>query len=199
MAEKVYSTGQIASVCGMTKHTILGAIERGDLMASTTPGGHHRIREGDAVSFLRNHNIPVELLGGRETRVLVVDRDRFVAELISGLLADDNLRVEIATGAFGAGAAAERARPGVVILDMDNGGAEMLGLIREIRESPLCRRAKILAVVWGPGREPTEIFEAGADDIVRKPFTVDELREKVRKLLGSREPVQSSSGEQLRG
>ena len=178
----------------MTKHTILNAIQRGELSASTTPGGHHRIRETDATAFLREHNIPVELLTERDTKILVIDRDRFVGELISGLLADASVSVEIATGPFDAGAAAERGRPGLVILDMRSAGAGALDLVREIKASPLCRRVKLLAILSGPaGRDSTEIFEAGADDVIRKPFTVEELREKARKLLGSREPVASPS------
>jgi len=194
LAERVYSTGEIADVCRMTKHTILSAIQRGELVSSTTPGGHHRIREGDAAAFLLKHNIPVELLTERHTKVLVVDSDRFVGELISGLLGDDDLDVEIAAGAFEAGAAAERGRPGVVILDMRSVGAGALGLIREIKSSALCRRTKVLAVLSGPaGRSTTEIYEAGADEIIRKPFTVEDLREKARKLLGAREAIPSAS------
>ncbi len=195
LAERVYSTGEIAGICRMTKHTILSAIQRGEMVASTTPGGHNRIREGDAIVFLRRHNIPVELLTGGSNKVLVMDRDRFVCELIGGLLAEDKLEVDIATGPFTAGASAESARPSLVILDIRSAGPGALDLISEVKSSDQCRRSKLLAVLSGPpGRSPDDVIDAGADDVIRKPFTVEELRGKVRKLLGLAEPAAVASG-----
>ena len=46
------TTGMVASYCGVNRATILRWIKSGRLVAYTTPGGHHRVRQEDFRKFL---------------------------------------------------------------------------------------------------------------------------------------------------
>jgi excisionase family DNA binding protein len=79
----VYSTGELAALAHVTKRTIITAIEKGDLRASRTPGGHNRILRDDALDFLRRHNMLPEPTG---KTVLIVDDESVVRDLIAQVL-----------------------------------------------------------------------------------------------------------------
>ena len=118
---------------------------------------------------------------GRGFRVLVVDDERPLAEVVARNLAHDGY--EVAT-AFSGPDAVERAReldPDIVILDLGLPGMDGLEVCRQVRESSDCyiimltARAEELDTVAG--------LRAGADDYVTKPFSPRELVERVRALL----------------
>ncbi|RLD16155.1 MAG: hypothetical protein DRI36_06100, partial [Caldiserica bacterium] len=59
MSEKTFTTFDIAKILDVYPSTVAKWIDKGELNAFTTPGGHRRVRKSDLVSFLKKHNIPV--------------------------------------------------------------------------------------------------------------------------------------------
>ncbi|MBI3563812.1 MAG: excisionase family DNA-binding protein, partial [Elusimicrobia bacterium] len=71
---QVYSTFEVARLCGVFHTTVLHWIRKGKLRAYATPGGHHRITRSALVEFMERYEFPVPR--GWEpspTRVLIVD------------------------------------------------------------------------------------------------------------------------------
>lgn len=178
----ILSTGELASLCGVSKHTIITAIDRDELKASRTPGGHNRIRREDALAFMRRHNLLVPEDG--EKLVLVVDDEEFVFTIVEQLYGEHDVKAVHAATGYEAGKLAERLRPDLILLDIMLPDCDGREVCRHIREEDFGRRCGILAVTGLKGDEEIEeIFEAGMDDYLAKPFTIHALREKMDALL----------------
>jgi len=114
-------------------------------------------------------------------RILVVDDDAALRELVHRALEPEGFRVEEAENGAG-GLAAVRARPPeAVILDLGLPGMSGLEVLVEIR------RASVVPVLVLSGRadesDRVSALEVGADDYVVKPFYARELAARVRALL----------------
>jgi two-component system phosphate regulon response regulator PhoB len=116
--------------------------------------------------------------------VLVVDDDRHVRRLLVATFADAPYRVaEAATGAE-ALEVARRERPAVVLLDAVMPGLDGYAVCRAIKEDPALRDT---AVVLLTGQRSDDArgraAEAGADGYLLKPFSLQELRVLVDRLV----------------
>ena len=116
-------------------------------------------------------------------RILLVDDEPDILQLLSFNLIEAGFEIE-AVGTAGEGlAAAARARPSVVILDLmlpDMSGTEVC---RKLRADPATSDLPIL-MLTARGDEYDKVlgFEVGADDYVVKPFSVREVVMRVRAL-----------------
>jgi two-component system, OmpR family, phosphate regulon response regulator PhoB len=116
-------------------------------------------------------------------RILVVDDEPDIRQLLSFNLRDAGFEPEaVGTAAEGL-AAALRARPAVIILDLmlpDMSGTEVC---RKLRADPQTSDLPIL-MLTARGDEYDKVlgFEVGADDYVVKPFSVREVVMRVRAL-----------------
>ncbi len=174
----MFSTGELANICHLAKHTIIAAIERGELRASRTPGGHNRISREDAMDFLRRYHFIEE-----KKKILVVDDEPFIFEIVNHLF-DGEAVVHHAANGYQAGKLAERERPDLILLDIllpDIDGREVC---RHIRETDFGKDCHIIAVtVLQSDADKETFYYAGFDDYITKPFRISELREKMINLL----------------
>jgi len=121
-------------------------------------------------------------------RVLVIEDEQDLAELLNYNLQKADLEVEVASTGASAIARARALKPDLVLLDLmlpDVAGTEVL---RMIRESPELSRTAVV-VVTAKGQEQDRILglELGADDYVVKPFSVRELVLRVKAVLRRKE------------
>src|SRR5882672_4312324 len=133
-------------------------------------------------------------------RVLVVEDERDVAELLRYNLAKDGYDVLVAATGTDAVKQAHEAHPDVVLLDI---------MVPQLNGWEICRRLKqdaetrAIPVIMVTGRveEGDKVlgFEMGADDYVTKPFSPRELVARVRAVArrGRREerPAQLKAGD----
>ena len=115
-----------------------------------------------------------DLVGIRK-RVLVVDDDASIRELLSTALEDDGYEVVPATNGQDALSVVERWRPDVIVLDlmmpvMD--GWTFAKRLRERHEIPIV----VLSAANDLARHAKTV---GARDVVGKPFDLDQLLPKV--------------------
>ena len=184
MAERYLSTGELAKLCHMTKHTVLGAIASGKIVASTTPGGHHRIHARDAVRFMRMHGLPTGALESRLPTVLVVGRDALVQQILQGVLDPSQITTQRAESVFEAGMLTERLNPDLVILDAPARG-EAAEIHRALTDAADAPKARLLVLsASGDSVEEAALSAAGVV-ILKKPFNVEELRRSVLELIGA--------------
>ena len=76
----------VAKLLQVEPGTVRSWSQEGRLRATTTPGGHRRYSYRDVELFARENGIALPVRQGNRLRVLVVDDDKHVAELIKNML-----------------------------------------------------------------------------------------------------------------
>jgi len=115
-------------------------------------------------------------------RVLVVDDDPTVSDVVRRYLEQDGCRVRLAADGLAALAAVAVETPDLVILDLMLGGIDGLEVCRRLRrDQPFLPVVMLTAL----GEEADRVvgLEMGADDYVTKPFSPRELVLRVRSVL----------------
>jgi two-component system, OmpR family, phosphate regulon response regulator PhoB len=123
------------------------------------------------------------------TRVLIVEDEPAIAELVAINLRHEGFEVSIAPDADVAVASVDERLPDLVILDWMLPGRSGLQLARAWRGAA---RTKALPIVMltARGEESDKLagLDGGADDYLTKPFSVKELLARVRAVLRRRAP-----------
>lgn len=119
-------------------------------------------------------------------RVLVVDDDPTMREMVVRYLSEQGLRAIAASGRQEMARHMSTAEPSLVILDLQLGQDDGLNLLRDIRSQ------SDVPVIITTGTRRDEIdrvvgLELGADDYVTKPFGLRELLARVRAVLRRQE------------
>jgi len=119
---------------------------------------------------------------GPMPRVLVVDDDLTVAEVVLGYLRRDGFEAAHAADGLAALAIAAAAPPDLVVLDLMLPGIDGLEVCRRLRAD---RPDLPVVMLTARGEEEDRIagLEVGADDYVVKPFSPRELALRVRSVL----------------
>ena len=117
-------------------------------------------------------------------RVLIVEDEGGIAELVSIHLRHAGFEVTVAPDADRAQALVDAALPDLVVLDWMLPGRSGVALARRWRADP---RTRELPIVMLTARE-SEVdmvtgLDAGADDYVTKPFSPRELQARIRAML----------------
>jgi two-component system, OmpR family, response regulator len=127
-------------------------------------------------------------------RLLVVDDETTILELLSGSLRLAGFEVVTADSGAEALRAATSARPDLVLLDVMMPGGDGFEVARWIRST-----GPDVPVIFLTARDevPDRVagFAAGADDYVTKPFSLDEVLARIRAVL---KRTQQAAGSRLR-
>jgi two-component system KDP operon response regulator KdpE len=113
---------------------------------------------------------------------LVVDDDVFVVSAIAELLSEEGYDVHTSSNGFSALRQAAEYKPAVILLDLvlpERSGGDVLA---ELRADPATRDIAIVLVTGNP-QLLTEAQIAEADDVVVKPFDVDDLLQTVHRAV----------------
>jgi two-component system response regulator ResD len=114
-------------------------------------------------------------------RVLVVDDEPTVREVVQHYLEREGYRVQVADDGPGALAALDAEAPDLIVLDLMLPGVDGLDVCRQVR----AKGATPIIMLTAKGHESDRIvgLELGADDYVVKPFSPRELVARVRSVL----------------
>jgi len=123
------------------------------------------------------------------TRVLVVEDEAAIAELIALNLRHASFEVEIAETAPAARSAVDRVLPDLVLLDWMLPGGSGLQLAQHWRADPRTRELPLI-MLTARAEEADKIagLDAGADDYLVKPFSTKELLARIRAVLRRKAP-----------
>jgi len=123
-------------------------------------------------------------------RILVVDDDPAIRQLLTDVLEMDGYEVSVAVDGLAAVGAVKASSPDFVVLDVMMPGLDGFGLLRALRVDPRTERIPVIMLFARAGEESrVEGIEAGADDYLVKPFVTAELELRLRALLRRRPPA----------
>ncbi|HET6426945.1 MAG TPA: response regulator [Phycisphaerae bacterium] len=187
--KSVFTTGEAADICGLSQQTIIRCFDNGQLGGFRVPGSKfRRIPRAALIKFMQQHDIPLNVLESTRIKVLVVDDDPAIVEmLVDGMTADGRFEIRTAATGFEAGVEANRFRPDLLVLDYmlpDINGNVVCRTIRQSEELSQTRILIISGVINQP--EIDQLLGAGADDFIRKPFRIDQVIERIVELVQGR-------------
>ena len=134
------------------------------------------------------------------SRVLVVEDESAIAELISINLRHAGYEVVIASAADQAQSEVDRVLPDLVLLDWMLPGQSGLMLARHWRSEARTRELPII-MLTARAEEADKIngLDAGADDYLTKPFSTNELMARIRAVLRRKAPEALDSAVEVAG
>ncbi|MDR2441026.1 MAG: response regulator [Planctomycetaceae bacterium] len=182
----VFTTGEAAKICKVSQQTIIRCFDSGQLKGFRVPGSRfRRIPRDQLFAFMRDNGIPTDALESGKRKILVVDDDRELVELICDVLErDGRFETKSVNNGFDAGMMVKEYRPDLIVLDVmlpDINGKEVC--VR-VRSDDSLEEVKIICISGMV--EDEKIFElkmSGANDFLQKPFETERLIERICHLL----------------
>lgn len=113
--------------------------------------------------------------------ILIVEDDQRIRERLARALAERGHAVDARRSGFDGLTAAIEEGPDVVVLDLglpDVDGSEVLKMIRAVSQVPV-----IIATARSDEQTVVALLDAGADDYIMKPYSVDNLEARIRAVL----------------
>ncbi len=182
----LFTTGEAAEICKVSQQTIIRCFDAGKLEGFRVPGSKfRRIPRQSLVKFMKEHSIPLDSLDSGKRKILIVDDDAEIVELMVDVLTRDG-RFELKTAASGyeAGILTQRFRPDLILLDYMLPDINGNIVCQTIKKNPEFENTKII-IVSGVAK-PEEIdmlLKAGAEDFIKKPFNIVDLTDKIAGVL----------------
>jgi excisionase family DNA binding protein len=182
----VFTTGEAAKICKVSQQTIIRCFDNGQLKGFRVPGSRFRRIPREALyKFMKDNGIPTDTLESGKRKVLLVDDDAELVDLMSKVLDEDGrFEVRIASNGFDAGMMVKEYRPDIIVLDVmlpDINGKEVC---HRVRADNTLEDVRILCISGMIEEDKIqELRLAGADKFLHKPFDIEELIDEMCALL----------------
>ena len=124
---------------------------------------------------------------GDEGRILVVDDERNIAELVAMALKVSGFEVQTAGSAREARAAVRDFRPALIVLDVGLPDEDGFALVQRLQADGT-RAPVIFLTARDATEEKIHGLTVGGDDYVTKPFSLEELVARIRVVLRRHQP-----------
>ena len=182
----LFTTGEAAVICRVSQQTIIRCFDAGRLEGFRVPGSRfRRIPRQNLIKFMKDNNIPLDSMESGKRKVLIVDDDAEIVELLEEVLErDGRFEVKTASSGYEAGMATQRFRPELILLDYMLPDVNGNVVCQTIRSNPEFENIKII-IVSGVVKqdEISQLLKSGAEDFIRKPFNISELTDKITTAL----------------
>jgi excisionase family DNA binding protein len=182
----VFTTGEAAKICKVSQQTIIRCFDNGQLKGFRVPGSRFRRIPREALyKFMKDNGIPTDALESGKRKVLLVDDDAELVQLMNKVLEEDGrFEVRIASNGFDAGMMVKEYRPDIIVLDVmlpDINGKEVC---HRVRADSTLEDVRILCISGMIEEDKIqELRLSGADEFLHKPFDIEELIDRMCGLL----------------
>jgi len=178
----VLTTGEVAKICNVAPRTVSKWFDSGALRGYRIPGSKdRRIPLNQLIRFMKQHGMPLNGLMTGATRVLIVDDEADIVEVLEKILEDEaKYEVEVARGGFEAGLIAEKFRPHVMLLDLHLADIDGKEVARQVKSNPDLQLTKVIAMSGKMSDEEAKgVLATGFDGFLKKPFHVRQVIEAI--------------------
>ncbi|QDU35510.1 Polar-differentiation response regulator DivK [Poriferisphaera corsica] len=178
----ILTTGEVAKICNVAPRTVSKWFDSGQLQGYRIPGSKdRRIPLSSLIKFMKAHNIPLDGLQSGQTRVLIVDDDSEIVEVLEKVLAEQaNYEVHTAHSGFAAGIACEKARPHVMLLNMHLSDLKGEEILKFVKSNPDLQLTKVVAMSGKlTDGQAQHLLQNGFDGYLKKPFHVRQVVEAI--------------------
>ncbi|MCK5509550.1 MAG: response regulator [Desulfobacterales bacterium] len=188
MKKNFYTIPEAAKICVVGRTTMWRWVKSGRLKAAAGPGGHYRILKNDLHSFARRQGIsPVSGTHFTGARILVVDDDATIRDVLLQFLTESGYLVTVAVDGFDTGIKVSEFKPELILMDLIMPGMDGVEACRRIKDNPGTSGIRVLMITGFDTPENREkAKQAGADGYLVKPIGRNVLLEKVKDLLSIR-------------
>jgi excisionase family DNA binding protein len=191
--KELFTTGEAADICRVSQQTIIRCFDSGRLEGFRVPGSRfRRIPRDSLVKFMRENGIPLDMIESGKKKVLIVDDDAEIVDLLVEVLTrDGRFDVKTATSGYEAGIRTQQFRPDCILLDYMLPDVNGNVVCHTIRRNPEFENIKII-IVSGVIKqdEIDQLLKSGAQDFIKKPFDINDL---VNRVCATLEMLQRTS------
>jgi CheY-like chemotaxis protein len=184
--KELFTTGDVADICRISQQTVIRCFDAGKIEGFRVPGSKfRRIPRQSLVKFMRENDIPLDNLESGKKKILIVDDDAEIIELIVDvLLRDGRFETKTASSGYEAGISTQLFRPDLILLDYMLPDINGNVVCQTIKKNPEFESIKIIIVSGVVKRdEIDQLLKSGAEDFIKKPFNIDELTGKIAAAL----------------
>jgi excisionase family DNA binding protein len=189
-----YSTREVAQRLGLAVRSVQMMVDRGELEAWKTPGGHRRISAASVQHWLASRRVgaapPAPVRSGSGPRALLIEDSKHFQNLIGLLVRHQfpQLSLEVADDGITGLAMAGRLQPDLLMVDILLPGIDGAMLISTLREHPQFAAMRLLVVTsLDDAQLAQHRFALEGVPVVHKPHLATELPARLRELLAARE------------
>lgn len=180
------TTGEAAEICKVSQQTIIRCFDAGRLEGFRIPGSKfRRIPRRSLIKFMKENNIPLDNIESGKKKVLIVDDDTEIIEVIVEVLVrDGRFDTETASSGYDAGILTQQFRPDLILLDYMLPDVNGNVVCQTIRKNPEFESVKIIIISGVVKQDEIDhLLKSGAEDFIRKPFDIAELTDKIAAVL----------------
>ncbi len=181
----ILTTGEVARICNVAPRTVSKWFDNGQLRGYRIPGSRdRRIPLDQLMRFMKAHGMPIGGLETGQTRVLIIDSDADLADLLRTALADQaGYEVHIAASGFEAGASVEQCLPHVILVDAGTADINPEAIVRFLRGKTELQDTRLVAMSGALTDAQRQTWlQMGFDDCLAKPFEIRQIIEMVERL-----------------
>ncbi len=189
MTRDVLTTGDVAKLCHVTIRTVIKWFEKGHLKGYKIPGSRdRRFARSDVLQFMRDHGIPLtdrDAEPAAKKRILVVDDEEAILAVIEEYLRQIGMfEFQTAKNGYQAGLKTQSFRPHLLLTDYNLGDITGVQVAESVRATPELAETRIVVVSGFLTEADVPGLRAkGIDAFLRKPFTFEQLRDTLFRLL----------------
>lgn len=203
-----YSTMEVARLLGMAVRSVQLMVDRGELSAWKTPGGHRRISRESVDGWMARRNgaksaglasqaiSPARNAGPGKSRVLLIEDSVHYQNLLSLMVGQQFPQVELHTAPDGIVGLAMygQLQPQVLIVDILLPGIDGATLITSLRSQPQFANSRLIVVTsLDPSQLAPYAFALTGVPVVHKPRLVAELPALLEQALAETQPQQQAT------
>jgi excisionase family DNA binding protein len=182
----LFTTGEAAEICKISQQTIIRCFDAGKLGGFRVPGSKfRRIPRQNLIKFMKENNIPPDNLESGKKKILIVDDDPEIVELLVDVLTrDGRFDIKTAVSGYDAGIQTQQFRPDLILLDYMLPDVNGNIVCQTIKKNPEFENIKIIIVSGVVKQDEIDLLlKSGAEGFIKKPFNITELIDQIVSTL----------------
>lgn len=183
--QDILTTGEVAKICNVAPRTVSKWFDNGQLRGYRIPGSRdRRIPLDQLMRFMKAHGMPMSGIETGQTRLLIIDSDRDLVDLLQTALAEQaGYDVRVAASGFEAGATVENCLPHVILVDTGTADINPEAIVRFLHGKSELQGTRLVAMSGGITDDMRQAWlQMGYDDCLAKPFEIRQIIELVERL-----------------